>query len=70
MFPYAQEINKLIELAKEADPEVDARLWPAPIPMQDVDGVAVQVFGTYESVMTAARRIVANLPRGIAMAVV
>lgn len=64
MMGYAKELNKLIELGKEAAPDVDPRLWPEPIRMEEFGG-AEQVFGTFEDVLTAARRIVGLLPKDI-----
>jgi hypothetical protein len=53
---YCEELNRLLELAKEAVPGIDARLWPTPIP---IDGPTTV---RYVEIETIAHRIVALLP--------
>ena len=35
---YCEDANRLLELAKEAIPEVDPRLWPTPLKPNDQQG--------------------------------
>lgn len=65
---YAEELNKLIELAKEVAPEHDARMWPAPVRIQETMGVT-QVFASYADLETAARQIAHLVPRPIFLGV-
>lgn len=60
---YAQELNKLIALAKEVAPEIDDNLWPQPMPLQDQSMGLQTAIGTYAEVETAARQIVGLLPQ-------
>lgn len=57
----ARELNRLIELAEEVAPEIDERLWPVPIKVDD-HPIRDRVFGRYADIETAARQIVAQLP--------
>jgi hypothetical protein len=58
----AQDVNRVLELAKEVAPKHDARLWPAPIMIEEPGAGVTQVFGTYADVERIARRVLALVP--------
>lgn len=67
-FPrFAEDFNRLLELAKEAAPEHDARIWPQPIRVEDAGAGRTQVFARYVEIEAAARQIASLVPRPIVM---
>ncbi len=52
---YCEDANRLLELAKEASPEVDPRLWPTPLKPKDQQGFR------YVEIETFVRRVLLQL---------
>jgi hypothetical protein len=65
---YARDFNALLELAKEAVPDLDPRLWPQPLQIVD-HGMGEQVLARYAEIETYARQIVNHIPTGISATV-
>src|SRR6185369_15961807 len=55
------EFNKLLGLAKEAAPEVDPRVWPAPLTIEGNSMGIDTVFADFVDIETSARQILSLL---------
>jgi hypothetical protein len=59
---FASDFNALLELAKEAAPEVDARLWPMPVEMFQREMMQPGVRARYVEIETYARQVLDLVP--------
>jgi len=66
---YAKDFNRLLELAKEAAPSVDPRVWPQPLEIVEHD-MGEQVLARYAEIETYARQILSHFPAGITATVI
>lgn len=61
---YADRFNQVLALAKEAEPDLDARLWPNPISHRQLMGGITVAGARYVEIETYARQIVGNFKKG------
>jgi hypothetical protein len=59
---YGQQFNKLLQLAKEAAPAVDARLWPQSVGATGPIGLAPVANARYVEIETYVRQIISLVP--------
>lgn len=59
---FCERFNTVLELAKEARPQVDARLWPKPFEPYETVGGMMHVETRYSEIESYARQVLANLP--------
>ena len=60
---FAEELNRLLALAKEVEPKHDAREWPQPVQIFDAGMGVTQVFATHAEIEVAARQILKLVPK-------
>lgn len=61
---FAEQFNRLLEVARETAPQVDHRLWPPPLEVTEHMGV-VQVSSRYAEIETYARQVLARFPAAL-----
>ena len=59
---YGEQFNQLLQLAREAVPEVDARLWPKPIAVRLSFLTGPMLEATYMEIETYVRQVLNLLP--------
>lgn len=59
---YGREFNRLLELAKEAVPNIDDRLWPEPVGFKKPEYFDEITNATYGEIETYAHQIVNLIP--------
>lgn len=59
---YAEDFNRLLDVAKIACPEIDSRLWPSPIVVRSAVGGMVVVEARYVEIETYARIMMNLIP--------
>lgn len=64
-YSFGQEFNKLFDLAKEADPSIDARLWPTPLGSGESEDMAPKTANArYVEIEAYARQVAILLDAG------
>lgn len=64
-YGFGQEFNRLLDQAKEADPSIDARLWPTPLGSGESEEMAPKTTNArYVEIEAYARQIAGLLETG------